>query len=143
MNPHFLSSKTIMAVHRALLLQGVYLQKKQSLSNWISIELSAIRMLQPKSAYSPFRGVAEGAEPTSKAVDMDKDGVMDSHDGVGCRMSGSLKVQKSPGMIKIQVSPLKESVFIGSVRTNATSWVVNLFLRCAQGGICLWPCDAT
>jgi len=39
-----------------------------------------------------------------KMVDVDKDGVADSHNGVGCRMSGTLRVQKAPGMIKIQAT---------------------------------------
>lgn len=46
--------------------------------------------------------IQQGSDPKSKVVDVDKDGVMDSHHGSGCRMSGSLKVQKSPGMIKVQ-----------------------------------------
>uniref|UniRef100_A0A7S0YH40 Thioredoxin domain-containing protein n=1 Tax=Hemiselmis tepida TaxID=464990 RepID=A0A7S0YH40_9CRYP len=38
----------------------------------------------------------------SKVVDADADGSVDSHNGVGCRMSGTLKVQKAPGMIRIK-----------------------------------------
>mmetsp|Transcript_7112 Transcript_7112/g.16279 ORF Transcript_7112/g.16279 Transcript_7112/m.16279 type:complete len:482 (-) Transcript_7112:57-1502(-) len=38
----------------------------------------------------------------NKVVDANSDGDVDSHNGVGCRMSGTLKVQKAPGMIRIK-----------------------------------------
>jgi hypothetical protein len=40
--------------------------------------------------------------PTTRTVDSDKDGVADSHTGVGCMISGLLHVQRAPGMLKIQ-----------------------------------------
>jgi len=40
--------------------------------------------------------------PKSRTVDANKDGVVDSHNGVGCMISGLLHVQRAPGMLKVQ-----------------------------------------
>mmetsp|Transcript_56784 Transcript_56784/g.133047 ORF Transcript_56784/g.133047 Transcript_56784/m.133047 type:complete len:475 (-) Transcript_56784:90-1514(-) len=40
--------------------------------------------------------------PKTRTVDTNKDGVADSHTGVGCMISGLLHVQRAPGMLKIQ-----------------------------------------
>ncbi|KAJ1492915.1 hypothetical protein T484DRAFT_1769701 [Baffinella frigidus] len=40
--------------------------------------------------------------PKTRTVDSDKDGVADSHTGVGCMISGLLHVQRAPGMLKVQ-----------------------------------------
>eukprot|EP00287_Rhodomonas_sp_CCMP768_P004389 CAMPEP_0196740402 /NCGR_PEP_ID=MMETSP1091-20130531/31598_1 /TAXON_ID=302021 /ORGANISM="Rhodomonas sp., Strain CCMP768" /LENGTH=474 /DNA_ID=CAMNT_0042085543 /DNA_START=59 /DNA_END=1483 /DNA_ORIENTATION=+ len=40
--------------------------------------------------------------PKTRSVDVNKDGVADSHTGVGCMISGLLHVQRAPGMLKIQ-----------------------------------------
>lgn len=40
--------------------------------------------------------------PKTRVVDADKDGSVDSHNGVGCMVSGLLHVQRAPGMLVMQ-----------------------------------------
>jgi len=51
-----------------------------------------------------FLAQAKNLVPKTRTVDADRDGVADSHDGVGCLISGLLHVQRAPGMIKVQAS---------------------------------------
>ena len=49
-----------------------------------------------------FLAQVKNQVPKTRMVDSDKDGVADSHHGVGCMISGLLHVQKAPGMLVMQ-----------------------------------------
>jgi len=49
-----------------------------------------------------FLAQVKNQVPKTRVVDSDKDGVADSHHGVGCMVSGLLHVQRAPGMLVMQ-----------------------------------------
>eukprot|EP00282_Hemiselmis_andersenii_P027591 CAMPEP_0169478152 /NCGR_PEP_ID=MMETSP1042-20121227/28318_1 /TAXON_ID=464988 /ORGANISM="Hemiselmis andersenii, Strain CCMP1180" /LENGTH=322 /DNA_ID=CAMNT_0009592591 /DNA_START=123 /DNA_END=1092 /DNA_ORIENTATION=- len=49
-----------------------------------------------------FLAQVKNQVPKTRMVDSDKDGVADSHHGVGCMVSGLLHVQRAPGMLVMQ-----------------------------------------